>query len=93
MPKQLHAAVHGRVQGVFFRAWTKKQGTSLSLSGWVRNRQDGSVEIFATGGQEELFELERRLHQGPPGARVDRVDASYQEAGADTGKGFQIRYA
>ena len=52
--KHVLIVVFGRVQGVFFRACTKKQADHLGVLGWVRNRIDGSVEIYATGREAEL---------------------------------------
>jgi len=65
--------VEGRVQGVFFRAWTVKQASELGLDGWVRNRQDGSVEVLAAGPPDRVERLIACCHQGPPAARVDQV--------------------
>ena len=77
--------VTGRVQGVWFRGWTVDQARSLGLSGWVRNRRDGSVEILAEGPDEALAELARRCHEGPPAARVERVEAEESDEAAPAG--------
>lgn len=69
---QIHIRVFGRVQGVGFRAWTVRQALDLHLTGFVRNRRDGSVEILAEG--EQVSELFRRCYNGPTFARVDRVE-------------------
>jgi acylphosphatase len=74
--ERLSARVIGRVQGVGFRWWARRQADELDLVGWVMNADDErSVELVAEGDPEALAELERRLAQGPPGARVERVDA------------------
>ena len=65
--------VSGRVQGVGFRWWTRREAQALALVGTVRNRVDGTVEVIATGDEPALHELETRLHQGPPAAKVTRV--------------------
>jgi len=65
--------VTGRVQGVWFRQSTKNTAQSLSLTGWVSNRQDGSVELIACGSEEVITELETWLWQGPPAAEVESV--------------------
>ncbi len=70
----LHAVVHGRVQGVFFRASTQKKAQALGLTGWVRNLPDGTVEVLAAGPRSVLERLLEWLHQGPPLARVQRVE-------------------
>jgi acylphosphatase len=66
--------VHGRVQGVGFRWWTRSQALRLGLSGSVRNRADGTVEVILRGPSDRVAEMERLLHQGPPGARVNGVE-------------------
>ncbi|WNO52885.1 acylphosphatase [Stakelama saccharophila] len=66
--------VSGRVQGVFFRAWTVETARALGIRGWVRNRRDGTVEIVANGSQEKISELAERCRTGPENARVDSVD-------------------
>lgn len=81
--------VDGRVQGVWYRGWTVDQGRALGLSGWVRNRRDGSVEILADGPEEALTELVRRCHDGPPAARVERVEA--EESDEKVAAGFAER--
>lgn len=74
--ERLSARVIGRVQGVGFRWWARRQADELRLVGWVMNADDErSVELIAEGDAEALNELERRLAQGPPGARVEQVDA------------------
>lgn len=81
--------VTGRVQGVFFRAWTRETAHELGLRGTVRNRDDGSVEVHAEGSAESLEEFQERLWKGPPAARVEgvAVKASDQEIPAS---GFRI---
>ena len=66
--------VHGRVQGVFFRDSTRREAERLGLSGHAINQPDGTVEVLAAGSVDALDALERWLHQGPPMARVTRVD-------------------
>jgi acylphosphatase len=74
--QRLSARVIGRVQGVGVRWWARRQADELALVGWVMNADDErSVELVAEGSPEALAELERRLAQGPPGARVEEVDA------------------
>ena len=65
--------VSGRVQGVFFRAWTRDEARSLKVSGWVRNCSDGSVEAHVEGKEDLVDQLIDRLREGPPHARVDQV--------------------
>ena len=75
--ERLHAVVHGSVQGVGFRYFLMRKAQQLGLSGWVRNDDDGTVELVAEGGRRELEELKRAAEQGPRLARVDRVDADW----------------
>ena len=83
-PQRLTARVSGRVQGVGFRYWAVRQANSLGLVGWVMNRDDeNAVEIVAEGEPVALDALERMLQRGPPGARVDRMDASRQSASGE----------
>lgn len=66
--------VEGRVQGVGFRWWSKRTADALGLTGTVRNRPDGRVELHAAGPREALEELARRLRRGPAAARVQAVE-------------------
>lgn len=69
----LHVVFHGRVQGVWFRGFTVRNARELSVSGWVRNRRDGTVEALFAGRTQQVDELVRRCRRGPPPARVDNV--------------------
>lgn len=72
--QRLTARVSGRVQGVGFRWWTRRQAVALGLTGWVMNADDErSVDVLAEGEGPALDELERRLRTGPSGAQVDGV--------------------
>jgi acylphosphatase len=66
--------VEGHVQGVFFREWTLSKAREHSVTGWVRNRQDGRVEIYAVGQAPLVKRFVERMHEGSPASRVDRVD-------------------
>jgi len=68
--------VRGRVQGVCFRAATERQARALGVAGWVRNRDDGSVEAVFEGAPERVAAAVAFCHAGPAGARVDRVESS-----------------
>lgn len=65
--------IYGRVQGVWFRGWTVTAATGLGLSGWVRNRADGSVEAFFVGPPADVETMIAKCGDGPPAARVDEV--------------------
>jgi acylphosphatase len=66
--------VKGRVQGVGFRWFVEREAAMLGLAGWVRNNDDGTVEVLASGSDEQLESLRSKLKQGPRAARVDTVD-------------------
>ncbi len=68
------ARIRGRVQGVWYRAWMEKAARSLQVSGWVRNRRDGSVEALLCGSEDAVRRLLERAHEGPPAARVDAIE-------------------
>ena len=68
--------VSGRVQGVGFRWFVEREAATLGVAGWVRNRDDGRVEVMATGTQDQLAALHRSLQAGPRAARVDAIIAS-----------------
>lgn len=69
----LHFLVRGRVQGVGFRWFVHREASELGLKGWVRNTEDGDVEVVAAGEPEDLAELRASLKRGPRGSRVDQV--------------------
>jgi acylphosphatase len=81
--KQLQLTVRGRVQGVYFRASTQREARRLGLGGWVRNRNDGSVEILAEGEEDAIRELYGWAQKGPSAARVDRVDTRWRSFTGD----------
>ena len=70
----IRAAVHGKVQGVFFRDATVQKAHELGVLGWVRNDDDGAVRVHAEGAQHALDAFVAFLHEGPPRAHVDGVD-------------------
>lgn len=76
--KQVQLFVRGRVQGVFFRASTQREAKRLGLTGWVKNRSDGAVEILAEGEEEGLKELIAWADRGPSASRVERVDVRWR---------------
>ena len=71
---QVGFRVHGRVQGVGFRWWTRRTAADLGLCGVVLNRLDGSVEVHAVGDGEAVKGLATALSEGPTGCRVDGID-------------------
>lgn len=71
---RVHLIISGRVQGVSFRYATRREAEHLGVTGWVRNLPDGNVEAVVEGEESKVDELTAWCHQGPPAARVDRVD-------------------
>ena len=82
--------VRGRVQGVGFRYFVERAANGLGLTGWVRNRDDGDVEVYAAGDSGQLSELAGMLWKGPRWAEVRGVDES--EAPLEQHQGFFIRH-
>ena len=72
--RKTKALVYGRVQGVYFRYHTKLMADRLGLSGWVRNRPDGTVEAYFCGQDSDVTRIIEWLHSGPETAVVDKVD-------------------
>jgi acylphosphatase len=71
--------ISGRVQGVGFRAWFEETARALDLSGWVRNRSDGTVEALVAGDSAAVEELLRACRRGPRLAQVTRIDEELAE--------------
>jgi acylphosphatase len=72
-PIRIRLIIAGRVQGVWFRDSTRREASRLGVSGWVRNRPDGSVEVLAEGPADRVKQLVTWCHQGPPAAQVRHV--------------------
>jgi acylphosphatase len=77
--------ISGRVQGVAYRAWAERQASLLALSGWVRNRRDGSVEAVLAGPEDAVRDMIERCRRGPPLARVAAVSETIEEGAPDPG--------
>jgi acylphosphatase len=76
---RVHIFVYGDVQGIFFRANAVKAAVRLGVTGWVRNRADGSVEIVAEGDKTALQTLCEWCNYGAPGATVDKVESEWKK--------------
>ncbi len=89
--KRARVIVSGRVQGVFYRAATREKAAACGLTGWVKNRHDGRVEMVMEGDPSAIEEVIRWCHVGPPAAHVTDVEVEWGEA---TGEftSFSIRY-
>ena len=66
--------IHGRVQGVFYRDWTMRTARELGVTGWVRNRDDGTVEAHVEGNRKAIDTMTDRMREGPPRAQVERIE-------------------
>jgi acylphosphatase len=89
--KCVHVIVEGRVQGVFFRAYTKEEADKLGLTGWVRNLTDGSVEALVEGETEAVDRMLYWFHQGSPGSKVLDVKVQDVPSACDSSS-FEIHY-
>lgn len=85
----VHFRVCGQVQGVFYRASTEATARRLGLSGWVRNGEDGEVELVACGPAPQLDELEKWLWRGPANAQVSSVKR--MPSPLEHFQGFEVR--
>ena len=87
----IHFLIQGRVQGVGFRWFVQREASELELRGWVRNTEDGDVEVVAAGEAGDIDELRVSLRRGPRGSRVDRiVEHTLAENEAEGLTSFQI---
>ena len=77
--QELHAIVHGKVQGVWYRAWTRDTAREMGVTGWVRNMSTGEVETMALAEKDVLDTFIERLHDGPPLARVTRIETALHD--------------
>ena len=76
--KRVHLIVRGRVTGVYFRAATQREAKRLGVTGWVKNKPDGAVEIMAEGDEDTIKEIIAWAHHGPSAARVDQIDVRWR---------------
>ena len=83
--------ISGVVQGVSYRASTQEQARRRGIVGWVKNLEDGRVEAVAQGSKDQVAELIAWCRKGPPAAKVEKVDLSWEEVG-DEFRAFDVRY-
>ncbi len=74
-----HVYISGRVQGVFFRAFTAERAKELGLTGWVKNLPDGRVEAIFEGEEDKIKEMIARCREGPPHSIVRDVDVRFEK--------------
>ena len=87
---RIHLVISGRVQGVYFRQSTREQAQALGVSGWVRNRSDGTVELVVEGPASSVEKLVAWCKTGPDMARVDGVERVDEEP-VGIPDGFDVR--
>jgi len=90
--KRVHVIVEGRVQGVFFRAYTRDEAVKLGLTGWVRNRPDGSVEALIEGQEAAVKRMLQWFHLGSPHSLVAKVHST-EEPPVKDNTTFEIHYS
>lgn len=73
MEKEVYLKIEGRVQGIGFRRWAVRTAQELGVSGWVRNVEDGTVEIRMSAEEEKVNEMIKLCDKGPMLARVDKI--------------------
>lgn len=88
---QLYLTIRGLVQGVFFRSEARKKARELGIKGWVRNTEDGAVEIAAQAEEENLNKFIVWCRRGPRGAKVDNVEIQPEDFGGRF-EDFRIDY-
>jgi acylphosphatase len=82
---RVRALISGRVQGVWFRAWTEQEASRRGLSGWVRNLSDGRVEAVFAGPKETVEDMLAACREGPPHARVEGIETDEHHGQIDPG--------
>jgi acylphosphatase len=88
---RLHVIVEGRVQGVFFRAYTQEEAVRLGLVGWVKNMPNGSVEAIIEGEKAAVGKMLQWFHQGSPNSNVKKVNVT-DESPIGNSSNFEIHY-
>ncbi|MEW6446497.1 MAG: acylphosphatase [Bacillota bacterium] len=87
---QAHVIIKGKVQGVYFRGYTREEALAAGVSGWIRNLADGSVEAVFQGEREAVEKLISWCKKGPPAARVTEVIVNWEDP-CESFNGFSIR--
>lgn len=88
--KEVHMKISGRVQGVCYRAEAQEKARELEISGWIRNKLDGSVECRAQGDDQSLVQFIAWCRLGPKGAKVQHVQVEHIKNPQTTFEGFEI---
>lgn len=91
MNARVHLLISGRVQGVFYRANARSFASELGLKGWVRNLQDGRVEVIAEGRKNALDRLIEFCRKGPEGSEIENVDIKWEKPSNEF-TSFDVRF-
>jgi acylphosphatase len=86
-----HLHIDGRVQGVFYRGFTRELAENLGLKGWVSNLSDGRVEAVFEGDRDVIESAIRECYVGPPGSRVTNIDIQWETYTGEE-KDFSVRH-
>lgn len=91
MNARVHLLISGKVQGVFFRASTRKVANEIGVTGWVRNVPNGMVEVVAEGRKNQLDRLIEFCKKGPEGAKVEDIEINWEKYKGEF-KDFEIKF-
>lgn len=91
MKVRAYVFVSGRVQGVFFRSYTKEEADRVGVNGWVRNLSDGRVEAVFEGEKDKVEEMIQFCKRGPPSAKVTDIKFTFEDYTGEL-KNFSIKY-
>jgi acylphosphatase len=91
MKINVNVLIYGKVQGVWFRASTKKKADEIGLTGWVKNRTDGCVEAVFEGEEKQVNKMINWCRQGPPLSNVKKIEIKNQKLDNKI-NGFHIKY-
>jgi len=89
--KRAHLIIHGKVQGVFFRAYLRERSEQFKLTGWAKNCFDGNVEVVLEGEESAVKQVVEWCHSGPADAEVKKVDEKWEKATGEF-QDFSIQY-
>ena len=89
--KRFHVVIHGKVQGVYFRDYTKAEALKLGVAGWIKNKPDGTVEAVIEGDTDKVDMMIKWLEGGSPGSEVSKIEVREERPYGETGA-FNIRF-
>lgn len=89
--KRVHVIIHGTIQGVYFRDYTKAEALEIGVAGWIKNMPDGTVETVVEGEEEKVEQMLKWLEKGSPGSEVTQIIVKEERPYGETGA-FNIRF-